>query len=255
MALNNNKLDEILARLGAMDTKLDEYNAAVTRLTTTVNTIRADVDNNTKDIAELREDFNKYKESNNKEVRSLKEQLNFREQQIRNSTIRLFNLRPLRGESVDNYKGLAGRVYDKIVRPVLVAAKAAGDLGTIPQVQNAIDSCYRVFSPTEPDASRPPQPVVLKFLTHGLKVAFMKHRKNIPLPSEEEREAGIRRFIAVEDLTPTAHKLLKDLQQDTRVAKVWSVNGRIHYKLAGRDEVNKVKSNIASVTEILGPNQ
>ncbi len=254
MATSDKKLDAILNRLEAMDTKLDEYNSAVQRLTTTVNTIRSDVDDHTRDIAELREELNKYK-TDNREVRGLKEQLNHREQQIRNSTIRIFNLRPLRGESIDNYKGLSARVYDKIIRPVLIAAKTAGDLGSVPQVQDAIDGCYRVFSPTEPDASRPPSPVVVKFFSHGLKAAFMKHRKNIPLPSEEERAAGSRRYVAVEDLTPAAHKLLKDMQQDSRVAKVWSVNGRIHYKLSGRDEVSRVKSVISTVAEILGPVQ
>ncbi len=153
MAVNNDKLDLIIARLEAMDTKLDDYNTAVQRLTTTVNAIRTDVDANASAIAELKEDFAKYKSDNNKEVRGLKEQLNLREQQLRNSTVRIFNLRPLRGESVDNYKGLAARVYDKIVRPVLVAARAAGDLGSIPQVHNVVDSCYRVFSPNEPDPS------------------------------------------------------------------------------------------------------
>jgi hypothetical protein len=47
----------------------------------------------------------------------------------------------------------------------------------------------------------------------------------IPSPSDAEKAAGFKRFILVEDLSPANHKLLKDLQNDDRVEKVWSVDG------------------------------
>ena len=47
----------------------------------------------------------------------------------------------------------------------------------------------------------------------------------------------------VEDLTPANHTMLKDLQNDDRVSKVWSVDGRIRFVLSGDDQsVKKVKS-------------
>ena len=245
----DSKLDEILARLGKLDvleSKMDELSRTVSGLTTSVNTLKTDVAANTAAIAEIRQEL----AADKKEIRSLKEQLNHWEQLLRGSTVRVFNLLPLRGESVGNYHGLTNRVYDKIIKPCLVAAKANGEVGTVPQVQNCIEACCRVFSPTEPEPGAPPMPVVVRLASPALKTAVMKSRKAIPAPEEP----STRRVLVVEDLTPPAHKLLKELQKDTRTSKVWSVNGRICYKTTRNPEsVLRVKSVFASVEQILGP--
>jgi len=57
----------------------------------------------------------------------------------------------------------------------------------------------------------------------------------------------------VEDLTPPTHGLLKALQADSRVDKVWSVNGQLHFTLVGREGVKKVKNVFAPLSEILPP--
>ncbi len=249
MATMEAKLDEILSRLSKLDSlesKLDEFSRTVNSLTTSVNTLKNDVAAQAADIAEIR----LVMAANKKEIRTLKEQLNHREQLLRGSTVRVFNLPPVRGESVNNYQGLANRVYDKIVRPCLVAAQASGDLGTVPQIQNCIESCYRVFSPTEPEPGASPMPVVVRLSSPALKTAVMKNRRAIP----SSEEPGIRRVLVVEDLTPPAHKLLKELQKDTRTSKVWSVNGRICYKTSNNPEsIIRVKSVFSSVSDILGP--
>ena len=61
----------------------------------------------------------------NKEVLSLKEQANNREQQFRSNSIRVFGLSISEEEANDTSgKVLSKRVYDAIIKPVLVAAKA-----------------------------------------------------------------------------------------------------------------------------------
>ena len=64
-----------------------------------------------------------------------------------------------------------------------------------------------------------------------------------PAPTEAERAAGIKRFILMEDLTPANHIMLKDLQSDNRVDKVWPVDGRIFFVLVGQEQsIKYVKS-------------
>jgi hypothetical protein len=58
-----------------------------------------------------------------KEVKKLKELTNDREQQSRENVIRLFNLSE-DDNAADQGKALANRVYDRILKPVMVAAKA-----------------------------------------------------------------------------------------------------------------------------------
>ena len=72
------------------------------------------------------------------------------------------------------------------------------------------------------------------------------------LPPEGEREAGIRRYIVVEDLTPDAHHLLKQLQADDRTEKVWSQNGQIYFSRPGVSGFSKVKNIFDTVDSILG---
>ena len=145
-------------------------------------------------------------------------------------------------------------MYDRILRPALVAAKTARDIGTIPQVQTAVEACFRAFTQTEPATSTPatPPPVIVRLSTTTLKWAVMKHRRNIPLPPDSERDSGIRRYVIVEDLTPDAHKLLKQLQADSRTDKVWSVNGQIFFSRPGATGAIKVKSVFNTLESILG---
>ena len=79
----------------------------------------------------------------------------------------------------------------------------------------------------------------------------MKHRKAIPAPSDGEREAGVRRFLLVEDLTPEAYGLLKDLQKDTRTEKVWTINGNIFFTKPGVPGYKKVRNIFDSIDTIL----
>ena len=68
----------------------------------------------------------------------------------------------------------------------------------------------------------------------------------------QERAAGIKRFVLVEDLTPPNYKKLCELLGDERIEKAWSVEGRLRFVLAGNDKsVKKVKSVYDSVDSIV----
>ena len=237
-----NKLDVVENKIDALDRKFGELSSAVTTLQTTVG-------GHTDQIAEIRQEL----AASRAEVKHLKYSHNIREQRSRACTIRVFNFMYIVGESLDNHKALSARVYDRVVRPALVAAKAGGDLAILPQQQNAIESCFRIVPRGEGQSpSSAPPPVIVKLVNNNIKFAVMKYRKHVLPPTKEEKSAGCRRYTLVEDLTPDAHRLLKAMQADARTDKVWSVNGLIHYSLPGVSGYRKVRNIYDSLDDILG---
>ena len=80
----------------------------------------------------------------------------------------------------------------------------------------------------------------------------MKTKRELPTPTAAETEAGITRFILVEDLTPDNHRTLAALSKSKLTDKVWSVDGRIKFTKANRpDVVMTVKSVYDPITKIL----
>ncbi len=248
----DDKIDLILnkvMKLDNMETQIETINTKLSALTTTVTTIQATVETHTSDIAELRSQLDEQKA----EIRTLKTSHHRREMRLRANTVRLFNFPYCVGESLENFKSLSAKVYDRVIKPTLVAAKAAGDLGSVPQQQTAIESCFRIYRQSGDDITRlPPPPVVIRLTSHNIKVAVMKNRRCVPPPSDGEKKDGLRNFTLVEDLTPEAFSLLRALQQDDRTHKVWSVNGIIHFTKPGGSGYSRVKNVFDSVDSILG---
>lgn len=244
-----------LQKLSVLDTivaKLDDLGSKVSILTDTVNVLQSDIKANSGDIKELRRDFETFKSSTCDELRAVKTTLNNRELQLRSSAIRLFNYPVLRDEAGDNYKALQQRVYDRILRPLMTAAKGAGDLASVPQIQNTIESCYRVFQQEEHQDGKAPPPILIRLTSRQLKVSILKQRRqHMPQPTAAEKEKGAQRFVVVEDLTPPSYKLLKALQADERTEKVWTVNGQIHFSLPKKTGFKKVRSVFDTVDDIL----
>ncbi len=256
MSSDSAKLDQILEKLKSFDTlegKIDGIDRKFGELNSTVTKLQASVTQHSNDIEEIRAELASYKA----EVRTLKTAHNSREQRLRASTVRLFNFPVAIGESVDNYKPLAAKVYDRIIKPTLQAARAAGDIGSTPQQQNAIEACFRIAhrDPAVGSSSSPPPspPIVIRLSSTAIKASVMKFRRSIPPPSEGEKNMGFRKFTLVEDLTPEAHSLLKALQGDSHTDKVWSMNGVIHFSLPGVTGFKKVRNIFDSVDTILGP--
>ena len=209
-----------------------------------VDLLAGKVQYNTGNIDFLRQEFDKFKMETGAELRSVKNTLNVREQQLRSTQVRIFNF-PV---AADDAAGLTARIYDRILRPLLSASKTARDLGSVPQVQHVVESCYQ----EELEEGQPPPPVIIRFTTKQLKIAALKQRRqSMPSPSEGEQKKGIKRFMMVEDLTPPAHKLLKSMQADPCTDKVWSVNGQIHYSIPGKTGYKKVRSVFDSIDQIL----
>ncbi len=82
----------------------------------------------------------------------LKGQLNGRDQQARDKSLRLFGIATVSEEAATGQeasKALAKKVY-KILEPILVGAQANGDIVTVSQQATILEDCFRVgsWSPT-----------------------------------------------------------------------------------------------------------
>lgn len=248
-----------LAILEPLSGKVDSLVAQVDGVAKSLGEIKKDVEANSAAISansqairDTNQDVEDLREEMNAEFKKLKSTLNKKEQQLKSTTIRIFNVLPARGEADSNWEGLGRKIYDRFLFPLLQAASDAGDLGSVPAYENVVESCYRQFV-KEPDVSKPPPPVVVRLSSRSLKIAILKQRKNaMPPPTPLEREKGIQRFVIVEELTGPAHSLLRLLSQDPRTEKVWSMNGQIYYTLPGKTGYRSVKSVFDSVQEILG---
>ena len=149
------------------------------------------------------------------EVKHLKERDNTREQTLRGNSLRLFNF-PGSGSETN----LAATVYDKLLKPILAAAKSKGDIATLPQMPNTISEVFRVGK-FAAGANKPPPPIVIKFTTPAVRLAILKNKRLHTPPAE----GGNKKMVLTEDLTTPSHRKMKELQADDRVAKVWTRSG------------------------------
>ena len=187
------------------------------------------------------------------DVVSLKEQLNLKNQEGKLNNARLFGI-PLSDEetqATDGGEAFKKLIYDRYLKPCLNAARANGDIPTVPHASNVIAKMYRLGKPSKPSESRPP-PLLISFVNHDLRNAVFHHKKTcFPTPSDAEKTNGVKRYVMVEDLTSATYKLLKELQDHTGVAKAWSIEGRIRFTRVDKpNEIVKVKSIFAHVEKI-----
>jgi len=224
------KLDMILTNLNSLSAKFDRLDNKVTALQTVSDT-------HSQAIADLQ-----------REVSSLKEAGNARDQASRGCVVRVFNIPVSVDESADNNKVLAGKVYDRVFKPVLAAAKAKGDIAVLPQASTVIEDCFRTR------AAGGVAPIIVRLSTSKLKTTIMRNkRENIPAPSRAEAAAGSLTPFVVEDLTPPTHQKMMEMKLDKRIAKIWTVEGQIRYTLVSAPaKVLKVKSVFDPVSKILG---
>jgi hypothetical protein len=185
-----------------------------------------------------------------KEVKRLKETSNDRDQATKSRSLRLFGYATSEEETAtDGGRVFKNKLYDRIIKPCFNSAKANGELQTVPQFTTAIEKIYRVGKSS--NNSRP-APIIITFTSEAFRLAVLKNKRtSLPTPLVSERDAGIRRYMLVEDLTPANYNMLKQLHSCEEVEKVWSIEGRIRFKKRGQDTVLKVKSVFDSVDTIV----
>ena len=221
------KLDEIIKQLKA----LGPIQSSLEALQNSIGLVKEDVKNLQYDVAEHHDRLAVLE----RDMQDQKDVSNQQQQQLRSLTLRLLNFPVVTGEYEDNNAGLRTRVYDVILKPLLVAAKAAKDLSSVPQAATVIDACFCPFNAAA-NTEGPPQ-VIIKVSSKPIKVAILKQRKNLPKPTGQDKK-----YILVEDLTPASHKMLTAISKSKMAEKVWTIDGAIKYTIAGQQGIKTVKS-------------
>jgi hypothetical protein len=186
------------------------------------------------------------------ELLSLKEVSNNREQASKLCSVRIHGF-PVTDEELaatDGGKTLGSKVYERLIKPILAAARTKGDITSVPHFNTAVEDCFRVGRPTK---TGKPVPLIIKFTNKNTRLAVLRNKRtNTPAPAEAERSEFVKRFSIVEDLTTPTYKLLRMLQDDERVSKVWTVEGRIRLVLtANPNNIIKLKSVFEPIDKIL----
>ena len=221
-------IEETKANLAAYQAKVTVLETKVTTLEFTVDALSAD-------------------------VLSLKEQLNVKNQEGKLNNARLFGVPHCDEETkaTDGGDAFKKLVYDRFLKPCLNAARANGDIPTVPHAANVISKLYRLGKPAAAGAK--PPPLIIVFSNHNLRNAVFRNKKAcFPTPSDAEKDSGVKRYVMVEDLTSPTYSLLKALQDHTGVAKAWTIEGRIRFARADKpNSVVKVKSVFEHVEKIV----
>ena len=190
------------------------------------------------------------------EILELKTKVNEFEQSSKSKSIRVFGIIVPKEEeeALGANRAAIKRVYDKVIKPILLVAKAKNMIDTVPQLNNCVAEGYRAGLPPKAGKSGPPPPCVIKFVSKDIRDVILKLKKdNTPPPCQEEKAAGVKRVVVVEDLTPSTHRKLKELVAQQEFEKVWTINGYIRFTLTGDPDkiVRKLSSPFFSNTEIL----
>ena len=191
------------------------------------------------------------------EITDLKSQLNTIQQGERSCNLRVLGL-DVPAEDIAALgpsKAIMKKVYDRLIKPVLVAAKAKNVLDTVPKIDTVLASAHMAGKPIRDAQGRTlPAPIIVKFQSPELRNVVLKHKKaSLPEPSAAERAAGIRKFLLAEDLTKANLDLFKRLIDDKRIGTVWTIGGCARFVLADDADkhVHKAASPFLSVDQIV----
>ena len=189
------------------------------------------------------------------EVTEVKRALNDLDQDSRGSSIRIIGLSISDTELQGGHeKAIMKKAYDKIIKPILNAAKANGEIDSVPLLLNVLESGRFVSKPFVDKKGRTLPPVCcVKFCNRYVRNTVMRLKKeHLPDPSVAEIAAGTGRYLLVEDLTVTNAQKLKEFREHDRVERAWSIDGRIRYTVVGSvNTVRRLPSPYISVEEAL----
>ena len=188
----------------------------------------------------------------NKKVFQLENLVNQREQELRGLTVRIAGVSFTDEEKGADSKFLAKKIYDRVLQPLLIQAKANNLIDKVPSLAGTISDCHRLRSNSALTGTASPPPVMVKLVSDQIRLAILRSkRQHMPKPNPVERDMGIISFFISEDLTPPTYSMLKSLRRVEDVTKAWTINGRIKFTRSGSPAVHTVSSVFESVENIL----
>ena len=131
-------------------------------------------------------------------------------------------------------------VYKTIVRPVLQEVIDSGGSGltSVPDHTECIENSHKLGKGFVKNGKTLPPCLIVRFMKREIRDIVICHRKFVPPPSEQQVSAGVTKYRVVEDLTHTNYARLKELIEDDRVEKVWTIQGQ--FRLVLKSDPKKV---------------
>ena len=228
-------------------------NGQYAKMSQLVEALRAQLEAKDNQVAHLTNESKLQRE----EINHLKFHLNNIQQAERGSNLRILGLSvPTEDiEALGPSKAIMKKVYDRLLKPVLTAAKAKNAIDTIPKFDNLLVSAHFAGKPTKDAQGRVlPAPILVKFANPDMRTVVLKHKKlSVPSPLASECAAGTKKFLLSEDLTKPNLEVFKSLIADPRVGTVWTIAGCARFVLAEDESkrVHKVSSPFLTVDKII----
>jgi hypothetical protein len=189
------------------------------------------------------------------EMKQLKETVNYREQMTRSLCVRIVNL-PVADDEVngpDSAAATAKLSYERVIRPLLTAAKTKSKISSVPNLSNVITKAYRL---AKQSTSSPPPPIIVHLISPNIKsILFIMKKEAMPRLSDAERAQYQKRLLLSEDLTPPTFAFFKQLKGDERVSRAWTVEGQIRFIKANdpNNFIHKVRSVFNPIDSLFTP--
>lgn len=179
-----------------------------------------------------------------KDMKELQANVNDREQYAWSWSVRINGLHVSKEEEekLGKDRAVMKKAYEKILKPILVAAKEEGALETVPSsYYNLLENGHKLAYTQRPGAKTAgPPAVIVRFSSRFMRNTVLRFKRRfMPTPTTAEVAAGAARYTIHEDLTKVNFRVLKTLIADSRFSKCWSVDGKIRFLLAG-DSSNRV---------------
>ena len=190
-----------------------------------------------------------------REVDSIKEKQNDIEQESKAYLVRIngLSVSDTEMEDLGYEKAIMKKAYDKVIKPILTAAKNNGVIDSVPVFLNVLEQGTLVSRGIKDKQGRTlPPTMCVRFINRYTRNTVMRMKKDyIPTPTAAEKAAGVQRYSITEDLTVTTAKKLKEIRDSGKVERAWTVDGRIRYtKLGDPNVVCKLPSSFMPLESI-----
>lgn len=229
---------ELLDRIANLSEKLDTMDSRLIALTTEKDMLKNTVQEQAKEIASLRNGLNE------------------REQYARNWSMRCLNI-PIPVHSETDTRFVMHCLYDTLLHPILEGAKAEGEIVNIPDCNTLLETAH--ILPGKNGA----KPVIARFYSRYWRNLIFRHRKQYApkdtsnataatASNGTRNNAARQKFPFFEDLTRASFLKLASIKEKKEVIAAWTVNGSIRFRVQGSDTTYKVGNLADTFESIIG---
>ena len=155
---------------------------------------------------------------------------------------------------------LVDTVYIKVFLPILKGALEQKPIKKIPTCEQLLERAH-VLPASKTGTVKP---IICRFLNRDYKAICFRHKKEFATrEGANMRESGAvgggppgsrqprYAYPFYEDLPTATFKKMKKMQEDSRIESCWTINGQIRFRLAGSDQVKRVKPTLDPIETIL----